>query len=135
MGIFEKHPEWKWLNIQSFCEALRSREEVVAIKYFTALIDPKKSVSPRRERQSLYLEALGTLPQTTLYFGHYLSKAVKCHTCGATWMKQEEKMTDVNIATEMLTDQLGMSLAAHDTEPNGQLLNHEEDRHEDELQE
>ncbi len=27
-----------------------------------------------------------------------------CHHCGTTWQKYAEKMTDVNIATELLTD-------------------------------
>lgn len=49
-GIFANKPAWKWLNIQTFFEALRPRDEIT-IKYFTAVLDPKKTYSARRERQ------------------------------------------------------------------------------------
>ena len=39
-GIFMHRPAWKWLNLQSFFEALWLDEEVVAIKFFTALVTP-----------------------------------------------------------------------------------------------
>ncbi|MCW8197075.1 NYN domain-containing protein [Verminephrobacter aporrectodeae subsp. tuberculatae] len=55
-------------------------------------------------RQSLYIEALQTLPDTTLHFGHYLDKPRQCRQCHAQWMDYEEKMTDVNIAVQMLAD-------------------------------
>ena len=36
--------------------------------------------------------------------GYYLSKNRACSQCGATWQTYEEKMTDVNIAVELLGD-------------------------------
>ena len=39
-----------------------------------------------------------------LHFGHYLQKEIKCRNCGASWQSNEEKMTDVNIATQLLID-------------------------------
>lgn len=38
------------------------------------------------------------------HFGHYLEKPKQCRQCGAKWMDYEEKMTDVNIAMQLLTD-------------------------------
>ena len=56
---------------------------------------------PRR-RQGTYLEALETLPGVRLHYGHYLAKTRRCPRCQATWETFEEKMTDVNIAVELL---------------------------------
>jgi uncharacterized LabA/DUF88 family protein len=33
-----------------------------------------------------------------------LEKPRQCHACGAQWLSYEEKMTDVNMAVQMLTD-------------------------------
>jgi hypothetical protein len=56
--IFRHRPEWKWLNIQSFYENLRAREEVVCVKYFTAIIEPNVPFSEKKDRQALYFAAL-----------------------------------------------------------------------------
>lgn len=56
------------------------------------------------QRQTLYLEALGTLPNLGIHLGHYLQKERQCRSCGARWTDYEEKMTDVNIATQILAD-------------------------------
>ena len=61
--------------------------------------------TPRRvRRQAVYLEALQTLPNLRVLFGHYLENQIECRRCGSTWLSHDEKMTDVNIATELLTD-------------------------------
>jgi len=66
---------------------------------------PKRSsLDAKKKRQSDYLEALATLPDFRMYFGHYLGKSLTCRTCGANWRTHEEKMTDVQIATELLVD-------------------------------
>ena len=39
-----------------------------------------------------------------MYFGKYKKSYVSCFACGVNWQTHEEKMTDVNIATELLTD-------------------------------
>ena len=62
-GVFQHRQAWKWLNVQSFFETLRLDENIVAIRFFTALVDPQKHVSERRDRQKRYLNALGTLPK------------------------------------------------------------------------
>jgi uncharacterized LabA/DUF88 family protein len=56
------------------------------------------------QRQSDYLDALGTFRDLRIQFGHYLEKPRTCRSCGATWTDHEEKMTDVNIATQLLVD-------------------------------
>jgi uncharacterized LabA/DUF88 family protein len=103
-----------WLNIQAMIQnLLRKYQQLVLTKYFTARISgPEKGdtsnfalyLEAKRCRQAVFLEALGTLPGFLMYYGHYLRERVKCRNCGRVWNDHEEKMTDVNIATEMLTD-------------------------------
>jgi uncharacterized LabA/DUF88 family protein len=105
-----------WLNLVRLAEnLLRPGQELVSTKYFTARIsgglagDPagrRKAMDAKRKRQSDYLEALGTLPGFQMYEGHYLGKPVRCRSCGSSWRTHEEKMTDVQIATELLLDGL-----------------------------
>lgn len=39
-------------------------------------------------------------------YGNFYSKPVNCRRCNNTWKGNEEKMTDVNIAVNLLTDAL-----------------------------
>ena len=39
-----------------------------------------------------------------MHFGHFLEKVRDCHRCGMRWTVYEEKMTDVNVAVELLGD-------------------------------
>ena len=103
-----------WLNVQALARSLlRPNQQLMLTKYFTARIAGGKSDDPpararaldeKRKRQSDFLEALHTLADFELYEGHYLGKSVRCRACGAAWRTHEEKMTDVQIATEMLAD-------------------------------
>ncbi len=109
-GVFQHRPAWKWLNVQSFFEALRPDEEVVVIKMFTALVEPQKHVSPRRDRHKRYLKALGTLPKVRIILGKYQERTVTCRAreCPRRleYSVPEEKKTDVNIAVNLLEDAL-----------------------------
>jgi uncharacterized LabA/DUF88 family protein len=94
-----------WLDLHGLAQSLlKSGQQLDHVKYFTSRVSATPANPAQDKRQNVYLEALALQPQTSLFFGHYLSKSVKCHACGATWMKQEEKMTDVNIAMELLVD-------------------------------
>jgi hypothetical protein len=57
-GILRNSPELKWLDIQSLVEFLRPNEDVVHVRYFTALVDPDLHVSTTRDRQKRYIKAL-----------------------------------------------------------------------------
>lgn len=50
------------------------------------------------------LAALKTLPDLTVIEGQYRTKDIRCRVCSAPFQVPTEKMTDVNIATELLTD-------------------------------
>ena len=103
-----------WLNLRALAEnLLRTGQHLVFTKYFTARIsgawagdppDRAEYLNAERKRQSDFLEALDTLAEFKRYEGHFLGKAINCRACGESWRTHEEKMTDVQIATEMLTD-------------------------------
>jgi len=103
-----------WLNVQALAASLlRPTQRLVFTKYFTARLSgssPAGSVEAdrhfdaKRRRQSDFLEALRTLSDFEMFEGHFLGKTIQCQSCRASWRSHEEKMTDVQIATEMLTD-------------------------------
>ena len=122
-GLKEKC--WKryyWLNLQRLVESLlKPNQELIRIKYFTARIsswdkdtpDHLKSVKEAKfKRQTVYLDALATLDKLTIYEGQYLPKVIKCEKCGNEWDSPEEKMTDVNMASELFSDALDDNLDA-----------------------
>ena len=103
-GLKSKFPNLKWLNLELLAKSyLKDHQKVEEIKYFTARVagDPSKE-----KRQRTYLDALRTT-RTQLIYGHYKSRAKFCYSCGHSWRDNEEKMTDVNIATHMIMDALG----------------------------
>jgi len=102
-GLREKR--WKrfyWLNLQAMAtRLLKPGQRLVATKYFTTVV---KQPEDKRKRQAVYLEALQTLPDLQIYYGHFLSDTVTCRQCGHTYETHHEKMTDVNISVELMTD-------------------------------
>ena len=94
-----------WLDLRSMAEnLLRPNQTLVAVRYFTASLLSDSESSAKRIRQHIYLEALETLPDLSIHYGRFLPKEESCRECGATWTTYEEKMTDVNIAVELLGD-------------------------------
>jgi uncharacterized LabA/DUF88 family protein len=94
-----------WLDPRALASnLLKPGQELVATKCFTARISPSPHDADKHKRQSTYLEAIETLTDTGIVYGHYLPKRQQCFRCRATWTSHEEKMTDVNIAVEMLQD-------------------------------
>ncbi len=96
---------WKrfyWLNLRQVAlHLLKPDQTLVATKYFTTIVT---SPEDKNRRQATYLEALATLPDFHIHYGHYLADIVTCRNCGHTYTTHHEKMTDVNIAIELLSD-------------------------------
>lgn len=91
----------KWLNLVLLVENLLQLNQVlVQVKYFTSSVsnDPDK-----QKRQTTYIEALESVG-VNIYYGNYQSDKIKCKKCNNVWAKFNEKMTDVNIATQILID-------------------------------
>ena len=103
-AIFKHYPEWKWLNVQSFFEALRPDDEVLSVKVFSALIDPDNEASDARMRQKRYFDALRTLPKVEVILGIFQPREVTCRANGCVYTYHEEKKTDTNIAVAMMAD-------------------------------
>lgn len=104
-GLRTKGWKWAyWLNLQALAQRLlKPHQSLVEIKYFTTIV---KRPQGRHHRQAVFLEALQTLPNLRILYGHFLSSPVTCTKCGHTHELHHEKMTDVNIAVELLTDSL-----------------------------
>lgn len=91
-----------WLDLYALSKSLlQFNQELVQVKYFTADITHNP---PKYARQSTYLDALRTLDFVEIIKGRFLQVPFKCHLCGQTGYENKEKMTDVNIAIEMLLD-------------------------------
>ena len=92
-----------WLDVRALGEnLLRPGQGLAGVRCFTARI--AGSDRGRQRRQAAFLEALETLADVEIHYGHYLSKPRECRACGARWTVYEEKMTDVNIAVRLLGD-------------------------------
>ena len=83
---------------------LKPSQRLVETKYFTNRVSASAADPDKPKRQNTYLEALQTLPGLSVFFGHYLQTSSICRTCGTSRLVQSEKMTDVNIATQLLAD-------------------------------
>jgi len=103
-GLKEK--EWYcyyWLDIQKLCrKLLLPQQRLVRVKYFTSRI--KKASPAKHKRQSTYIEALQTLPDVKMYYGKYQLTPYKCRNCEYINEIPEEKMTDVQLGVEVISD-------------------------------
>jgi len=102
-GLIEKG--WRnylWLDLIKFLKSLLiANQKLIHTKYFTSRIS--KPVSKNR-RQSIFIDALSTLSDFSIYYGRYQAQIRTCENCGFTSFISNEKKTDVNIATEMMVD-------------------------------
>ncbi len=103
---------YKWLNIERLCRLLLPRNEIVQIKYFTALVTARPTDPDQPNRQQLFLRALQTIPNLEIIYGHFLAHEVTMLAAQRAQgqpkyvrvIKTEEKGSDVNIAAHMVND-------------------------------
>jgi uncharacterized LabA/DUF88 family protein len=100
-----KSQNWErflWLNVQAVSRNLLKTDQSLAhTKYFTSRV----SLPPdKAKRQSTYIDAIQALADTSVYFGKYQTNPHTCRKCGHVYNAHSEKMTDVNIAVELLQD-------------------------------
>lgn len=96
------HNDTLWLNVQELAKSLlKPNQELIFTKYFTSRV---RNNPAKEARQTTYIEAIETLLDCRIYYGHYQSQVEQCRRCGHTYPYSNEKMTDVNIAVEILTD-------------------------------
>lgn len=107
-----KGTPYKWLDLQALCKVMIPTNTVLAIKYFTARVQPRASDPGQPTRQQIYLRALRTIPNLQIIYGHYLSHVVRMPLAYPLLgqkpfvevIKTEEKGSDVNIASHLLLD-------------------------------
>ncbi len=98
----------RWLDSAALCKRLLPNNTINRIRYFTALVTPRPSDPQQRMRQEIYLRALRTIPNLTLYTGRFLASKVWMKRADGLGyvevLKSEEKGSDVNLASSLLID-------------------------------
>lgn len=91
-----------WLDIRKLVESmLKPHQHLLGVGYFTSRLTGS---GQKRLRQKRLLEAYEALSLCEIFFGRYLNVVSRCGACGAEASIPSEKMTDVNLAVELLTD-------------------------------
>jgi uncharacterized LabA/DUF88 family protein len=107
-----KRTPYKWLNVMELCSYLLPKNQIIQIKYFTALVSARPHDPDQPNRQQLFLRALRTLPNLEIIYGHFLEHVISMRLANpapggpkyANVIKTEEKGSDVNIATHLVND-------------------------------
>ena len=110
-GAVKKTP-YKWLDIQKMVQLILPKNQILKIKYFTALVNARPQDPDQPIRQQMYLRALKTIPNLEIIRGHFMSHTVWMTLANprpgqnpyVEVIKTEEKGSDVNIATHLLHD-------------------------------
>ena len=107
-----KGTAYKWINFKSlFQKLLLPENQIVKIKYFTALVSGK--YNPQKPiKQKTFIRALElTIPEIEVFYGHFLTHEVfaplakpEVDKKSIKIIKTEEKGSDVNIAVQLLND-------------------------------
>lgn len=91
-----------WLNLRELVESnLPNNSLLSGVNYFTTRIVRPED---KRIRQNTYIEALEQLPDVKLHYGKFLFEEYYCPHCYSIDNVPKEKMTDVNIAVQMIAD-------------------------------
>lgn len=107
-----RHTPYKWLDVAALCSRLLPDNDVKHIRYFTAKITQFQNDPDAPTRQMTYIRALQTVPDLTVHLGSFRKNRYKGPlvnpprggpTHAEVW-KPEEKGSDVNLATHLLTD-------------------------------
>jgi uncharacterized LabA/DUF88 family protein len=90
-----------WLDVYKLAEILLPTNSLLLnVNYFTSRVTDSTG---KRKRQGDYLEALATT-KTQIIYGEYRAEPYTCYYCVQERQIFKEKMTDVNIAVEMMAD-------------------------------
>lgn len=100
-GVTTLWKDIKWLNPISLSQSLiKNNQQLKNVKYYTARITSNRE---KQRRQQIYLEAL-TEVGVEIIPGKFLRTTIVCRNCRDKRKKYNEKMTDVNIATDLIID-------------------------------
>ncbi len=94
----------RWLDLRKLCESKISKDkEVISdIYYFSALA----TWSTNADTVAKHKKYINRLEQESIkvILGKFKEKETYCPKCNQTFIKHEEKQTDVNIALKLVTD-------------------------------
>ena len=108
-----KGSPYKWLDLGALFAKLLPGNDIHRIRYFTARIKPRPDDPQAPARQDAYLTALRSIPRLTVHLGHFLETTPRMRLASpppppaaqtVQVIKTEEKGSDVNLASFMLTD-------------------------------
>jgi uncharacterized LabA/DUF88 family protein len=107
-----KGTPYKWLDIHKLCQLLLPKNQIIRIKYFTALVTARPNDVDQPNRQQIYLRALRSIPNLEIILGHFLEHEIMMPVAnpipgGQKYIKvikTEEKGSDVNIAAHLIHD-------------------------------
>ena len=106
-----KNTKYKLINAYKLCKHLLPKNEIIKIKYFTALVSALKNDPNQPVRQKIFLRALETVPSLKIIYGHFLTHSRHLPLVNPTKKRQfanvyrtEEKGSDVNLAVHLLYD-------------------------------
>ena len=95
--------KYLWLDLSKLAKEILELDQVLtSVKYFTArttLPNPAK-----QQRQNTYIDAVKTVVGVEVIEGRYQDETNICPGCGLNYAVPREKMTDINISVEMLSD-------------------------------
>ena len=111
-ALRNRWPQYKWLDLQVFCERLLPGREVKRIRYFTAQVRNTPQNPGAANRQRIYLRALATLPKVEIHYGYFSTNDVRLPLVNppqngpatALVRRTEEKGSDANLAAYLLLD-------------------------------
>jgi hypothetical protein len=72
-----KGTSYKWLDIHKLSQLLLPKNQIVAIKYFTALVSARPGDPDQPNRQQIYWRALRTIPNLEIIYGHFLENNIR----------------------------------------------------------
>lgn len=101
-----------WLDVSAMCRLLLPGHDLRQIRYFSAEISARPGDPSAPQRQQTLLRALRTLPSVSIHLGQFLTHTRRLPLASSPpgapqyvdVLKTEEKGTDVNIATYLLSD-------------------------------
>lgn len=102
-----KLKEFFWLDLVALSAALLEPGQTLDhVHYFTARILSDGNNTDDLVRQNTYLDALATCSELTIHEGNFKARTRKCRGpgCSHEHTAYEEKMSDVNLAIQMVAD-------------------------------
>lgn len=103
---------YKWCDLGKLFELLLPNHDIQAIRYFTARAKSRPNDPQVAVRQEVYFRALRTIPTLTLHLGTFRQTTVMAKSADpdpavpayVRILKTEEKGSDVNLASYLLSD-------------------------------